>query len=109
MQGWGWEEGVLVQERVRLRRHWASWRVSVKVRRRRGGRVIGMVGKVHEGLDEVGQRVKGVFQELRGLQSCDGRRHVSGGRGMLLLRLQLSTGLQRRGLGLMGNLRLRHA
>lgn len=68
-----------------------------------------MVGKVHEGLDEVGQRVKGVFQELRGLQSCDGRRHVSGGRGMLRLWLQLSAGLQHRGLGLMGDLRLRHA
>lgn len=67
-----------------------------------------MVGKVHEGLAKVGQRVKGVFQELRGLQSRDGRRHVSGGRGMLL-RLQLSAGLQRRVLGLMGNLRLRHA
>lgn len=105
---WGWEDGVLVQERVRLRWHLASWRVSVEVRRRGGGRVIGVVGKVHDGLAKVGQRVKGVFQELRGLQSRDGRRHVRGGRGMLLW-FQLSAGLQRRGQGLMGNLRLRHA
>lgn len=89
---WGWEDGVLVQERVCLRRHWASWRVSVEVRRRRGGRVICVVLKVHEGLAKVGQRVKRVFQELRGLQSRDGRRHVSGGRRMLL-RFQLSAGL----------------
>lgn len=53
-----------------------------------------VVGQVHEGLAKAGQRVKVGLQQLRGLQSRDGRNIKAHWRRLVLL--QLAVGLKDR-------------